>query len=107
TGRRERDRVRRARAHRHAARGGVLPPRRHPALRPAQPARAMSPAPRSKPRQQAPAKARASRAPAQQEPPAVLLELLQARGASGREQAPAKVWLEAASAFAQVSTDLV
>jgi len=67
----------------------------------------MSPAPRSKPRQQAPAKARASRAPAQQEPPAVLLELLQARGASGREQAPAKVWLEAASAFAQVSTDLV
>jgi len=67
----------------------------------------MSPAPRSKPRQQTPAKARASRAPQSQEPPAVLLELLQARGASGREQAPAKVWLEAASAFAQVSTDLV
>jgi endoglucanase len=37
----------------------------------------------------------------------VLLELLAARGPSGYEQAPAAVWSEAASAFAQVSTDLV
>ena len=37
----------------------------------------------------------------------VLLELLAARGPSGYEQAPAAVWSEAASSFAQVSTDLV
>jgi putative aminopeptidase FrvX len=37
----------------------------------------------------------------------VLRELLSARGPSGRETAPAGVWREAASAFAQVSTDLI
>jgi endoglucanase len=39
--------------------------------------------------------------------PQVLLDLLQARGPSGYETAPAAVWREAAAAFAEVSTDLV
>jgi putative aminopeptidase FrvX len=39
--------------------------------------------------------------------PAVLADLLAARGPSGYESAPAKVWLAAASAFAQASTDIV
>jgi putative aminopeptidase FrvX len=39
--------------------------------------------------------------------PPLLAELLAARGPSGYESAPAKVWLRAASAFAQVSTDIV
>lgn len=39
--------------------------------------------------------------------PQVLLDLLAARGPSGYEAAPAGVWREAASAFAQVSTDVV
>jgi putative aminopeptidase FrvX len=37
----------------------------------------------------------------------VLLELLAARGPSGYEQAPAAVWREAASPFAEVSTDAI
>jgi endoglucanase len=37
----------------------------------------------------------------------VLLDLLAARGPSGYETAPAKVWREAASAFAEVDTDVV
>jgi endoglucanase len=37
----------------------------------------------------------------------VLAELLAARGPSGYESAPAEVWRAAASAFAQVSTDVV
>jgi putative aminopeptidase FrvX len=39
--------------------------------------------------------------------PPVLAELLAARGPSGYESAPAEVWLRAAGAFAQVSTDVV
>ena len=39
--------------------------------------------------------------------PALLTELLQARGPSGRESAPAAVWRAAAGRFAAVSTDLV
>jgi endoglucanase len=39
--------------------------------------------------------------------PALLAQLLAARGPSGYESAPAEVWLRAASAFAQVSTDVV
>jgi len=39
--------------------------------------------------------------------PRVLLDLLAARGPSGYETAPAAIWRDAASAFAQVSTDIV
>jgi len=39
--------------------------------------------------------------------PQVLLDLLTARGPSGYESAPADVWRSAASAFAQVSSDVV
>jgi putative aminopeptidase FrvX len=39
--------------------------------------------------------------------PQVLLDLLRARGPSGYETAPAAVWREAASAFAEVSTDVL
>jgi putative aminopeptidase FrvX len=45
--------------------------------------------------------------PAQAGVPQLLLELLAARGPSGYESAPAAVWREAASAFAQVSSDVV
>jgi putative aminopeptidase FrvX len=43
----------------------------------------------------------------EQQPPELLLDLLAARGPSGYEGAPARVWSEAAGAFAQVSTDVV
>jgi putative aminopeptidase FrvX len=39
--------------------------------------------------------------------PQLLLDLLAARGPSGYENAPATVWLKAAGAFAQVSTDVL
>jgi putative aminopeptidase FrvX len=39
--------------------------------------------------------------------PQLLLDLLAARGPSGYESAPATVWRDAASAFAQVSTDVL
>jgi putative aminopeptidase FrvX len=39
--------------------------------------------------------------------PALLLDLLAARGPSGYEAAPAGVWREAAGSFAEVSTDVV
>jgi putative aminopeptidase FrvX len=39
--------------------------------------------------------------------PAVLARLLEARGPSGYESAPARVWMEEASSFAEVSTDIV
>ena len=39
--------------------------------------------------------------------PQLLLDLLTARGPSGYENAPAAVWLKAAGAFAQVSTDVL
>jgi putative aminopeptidase FrvX len=39
--------------------------------------------------------------------PTLLSELLAARGPSGYETAPARVWREAAGKFAQVSTDIV
>jgi len=39
--------------------------------------------------------------------PQVLLDLLAARGPSGYETAPARVWREAASTFAEVSTDIL
>ncbi len=39
--------------------------------------------------------------------PQLLLELLNARGPSGYETAPAQVWSTAASAFAEASTDIV
>jgi putative aminopeptidase FrvX len=39
--------------------------------------------------------------------PQVLLDLLDARGPSGYESAPAEVWREAAGSFAEVSTDIV
>jgi putative aminopeptidase FrvX len=58
----------------------------------------MSPAARKPPRR---------KARAEQQAPAVLLELLAARGPSGYETAPAAVWRAAADAFAQVSTDAV
>jgi putative aminopeptidase FrvX len=45
--------------------------------------------------------------PAHDGAPQVLLDLLAARGPSGYEGAPAGVWREAASAFAQVSSDVV
>jgi putative aminopeptidase FrvX len=45
--------------------------------------------------------------PAGGDVPQVLLELLAARGPSGYEGAPAAIWRDAASAFAEVSTDLV
>jgi putative aminopeptidase FrvX len=58
-----------------------------------------------------PAARRAKRTPARAravtEPPAVLLDLLRARGPSGRETAPAEAWLRGASAFAEVSRDVV
>jgi endoglucanase len=44
---------------------------------------------------------------AQEGVPQVLLDLLAARGPSGYESAPAAVWREAASAFAEVSTDVL
>ncbi|MGH2865348.1 MAG: M42 family peptidase [Solirubrobacteraceae bacterium] len=40
-------------------------------------------------------------------PPALLRELLAARGPSGYETAPARVWREGAAGFAQVSTDIL
>ncbi len=72
----------------------------------------MSPAARSKPRRTPPGKPRsgppsATRAAGGEDAPQVLLELLAARGPSGREQAPAQVWREAAAKFAQVSSDLL
>jgi putative aminopeptidase FrvX len=45
--------------------------------------------------------------PEQKGTPKVLLDLLRARGPSGYETAPAAVWREAASAFAEVSTDVL
>ncbi len=39
--------------------------------------------------------------------PAVLLDLLTARGPSGYERAPADVWSQAAGSFAEVSTDVL
>jgi len=56
------------------------------------------------------ASARGARASARakgEDVPQVLLDLLAARGPSGYENAPAAVWLEAAGAFAQVSTDVL
>jgi endoglucanase len=51
----------------------------------------------------------ASAAPEQRptEVPRVLIDLLDARGPSGYESAPAQVWREAAGAFAEVSTDVL
>jgi putative aminopeptidase FrvX len=63
----------------------------------------VSPAARRAPRRAAtakPAKAQAGFTP-------LLRELLSARGPSGYESAPAGVWLDAASKFAEVSTDLL
>src|SRR5664279_118180 len=57
----------------------------------------MSPAPRKKPaRRGAPARA-----------PKLLLDLLAARGPSGYENDPTRVWLDGAAPFAEVSTDAV
>ncbi|HMH48318.1 MAG TPA: hypothetical protein VK538_11465, partial [Solirubrobacteraceae bacterium] len=39
--------------------------------------------------------------------PTLLLELLAARGPSGYEGAPAAVWRESASSFAEVSSDVL
>jgi len=66
----------------------------------------MSPAPRLQPRAAPRAKA-ASRSRAPEGVPALLLELLRARGPSGRESAPAEVWRRAASDFASASSDTV
>src|SRR6185312_14438497 len=85
-----------------------LPPRRHPPVRAQRAACLMSPAPRKAPRKarvKAPAAGRRTRGSAGV--PAVLLDLLSARGPSGRETAPAAVWREAAAPFAEVSTDLI
>jgi endoglucanase len=57
----------------------------------------MSPAPRRAPSRRKPS----SRAPQ------VLLDLLSARGPSGYEGDPTRVWLDAAKEFAQVSTDVI
>ena len=80
-----------ARAHRHAARGRVLPPRRHPAVRAARDAGLMSKAGGGRRRRGL--------------PPGLLRDLLNARGPSGYETAPAAVWRKAAEKFAAVSTD--
>ena len=67
----------------------------------------MSPQPKRPARKAASAKRKApSRARAGAVPP-VLRALLEARGPSGYEAAPAAAWREAASSFAQVSTDPV
>ena len=89
--------LRRARAHRHAARGRVLPPRRHPPVRPAGTAGRMSD------KVGTPSGER----PGADGVPQLLLDLLAARGPSGYESAPAAIWRSAASAFAQVSSDVV
>jgi len=51
--------------------------------------------------------AKAAGQPPPTDVPRVLLDLLDARGPSGYESAPAQVWREAASAFAEVSTDVI
>ena len=73
-------RLRRARAHRHAARGRVLPPRRHPPVRAATAARTMSDAVG----EGLCHRGRRPRAGV----PGLLLDLLAARGPSGYEQRP-------------------
>jgi putative aminopeptidase FrvX len=50
---------------------------------------------------------RASARAKDEDVPQVLLDLLTARGPSGYENAPTAVWLKAAGAFAQVSTDVL
>jgi putative aminopeptidase FrvX len=64
----------------------------------------MSPAARKAPAKRAPAK---RRTPPPAGVPAVLRDLLLARGPSGYETAPARVWCDAASEFAQASIDVV
>ncbi|HEY4426568.1 MAG TPA: M42 family metallopeptidase [Solirubrobacteraceae bacterium] len=54
-----------------------------------------------------PAKAAKPRRARGAEVPQVLLELLAARGPSGYENAPARVWRKAAAVFADASTDVV
>ena len=54
-----------------------------------------------------PAARKPKRRPAQRGPGKVLLELLDARGPSGYERAPAAVWSKAAAAFATVQSDPV
>ena len=88
-------RVFRQSADRHAPGGGLLPPRRHPAIRPEGASGAMSPA------------AKKTRRTKAVPTPALLLEMLKARGPSGYETAPAAVWRAGAKEFAEVSTDLV
>src|SRR6202035_2453389 len=51
--------------------------------------------------------AKAAGQPPPTDVPRGLLDLLDARGPSGYESAPAPVWREAASAFAEVSTDVI
>jgi putative aminopeptidase FrvX len=53
------------------------------------------------------AKSRGQKTPATVATPKVLLDLLDARGPSGYETAPAAVWRDAAKDFAEVSTDVV
>src|SRR6185437_15270778 len=103
--RRRPGRARRPRAHRHATRGRVLPPRRDPAVRPQDPARAMNDVPGMDPPEVGDEPEGHGGAPTTVPP--VLLELLAARGPSGYEGVPAAVWSDAAGAFAQVSTDLI
>jgi len=73
----------------------------------------MSPAARRSPsrtraKRAAGAGKRAGRAaPEGERAPELLLELLNARGASGHEQAPVAVWRRAAERFSQVSTDAI
>ncbi len=86
------DSVRGAGAHRHPARGRLLPARRHPAVRSATVARRMT---------------RRRRRTDQSAVPELLLDLLAAHGPSGYETDPAAVWLAAAGAFATVSTDVM
>jgi putative aminopeptidase FrvX len=54
-----------------------------------------------------PSDAKASKPASTAQASQVLLDLLSARGPSGYEQAPAAVWREAASPFAEVSTDAI
>jgi endoglucanase len=74
-------------------------------------ARGARKAPRSGARARAPARApagtRRGAARGDRRPPALLLELLSARGPSGYERAPAQVWREAAGEFARTSTDVL
>ena len=91
-------RVRGARAHRHAARGRVLPPRGHPPVRPATAPRRMS---------DSAAAPRRRRGGADGVPQRAARPARRARALRLRDGARRRSGATAASAFAEVSTDVV